>query len=103
MEKFSTMYSDLYKIRKPIFIKQVGCCIMMHKAPCKSGNHELKALKTPGLSTEDRGWCTFKGSKVKAEAQILLCGCSFALTEIWGQRELTSIHNIFFFSKLCFS
>lgn len=42
--------------------------------------------------------------KVKAESQILLCCCSvFALIKIWGQKELPSAHNTFFFPTFHFS
>lgn len=92
-----------HKIRKPIFIKEVGHCIFMHNAPRKSGTTKLKALKTLGLSAEYCGWRIFMWRKVKAETQIL-CGCSvFALIKIWGRKELPSIHSIFFFPKLHFS
>ena len=65
---------------------------------------QLKALKAPGLSTEYCGWCIFMWNKAKAESQILLCCCSaLALIKIWGQKELPSIHNTFFFPKLHFS
>ena len=41
----SVQCMQAHKIGKPIFIKEVGRCIFMHSALCKSGNHKTKGIK----------------------------------------------------------
>lgn len=99
----SVQCMQAHKIGKPIFIQEVGSCIFMHKAPCKSGNHKTKGTKNSRSFYRILRLVHFYVKKVKAETQILLCGCNaFALIKIWGQKELSSIHNIFFFPKITF-
>lgn len=98
----SVQCMQAHKIGKPIFIKEVGRCIFMHNAPCKSGNHKTKGKKIPNLSTEYCGWYIFMQKKVKAETNPSVWLHGFCLNKDLGPEWIAINSQHIFLSKITF-